>query len=118
MALFRTVIFFRALAASQNWHAKKVSQFMTFNPVTVRQDTLISEAASIMLNGWFNCLPVVADDNEMWHSHIFRPDPSITANDLNGLLIPMVNSTHGDIYTLVEIRKVKTVLPGIVFSLA
>ena len=72
MALFRTVIFFRALAPSQNWHAKKVSQFMTFNPVTVRQDTLISEAASIMLNGWFNCLPVVADDNEMWHSHIFR----------------------------------------------
>ena len=52
----------RSLARSPNSHAKSLDQIMTRNPVTVRRDTSILDAASKIISKRINCLPVVEAD--------------------------------------------------------
>lgn len=42
-----------------------VAQVMTRNPVTVPPDTSVSEAAALMVDGRFDCLPVVNPAGEL-----------------------------------------------------
>ena len=53
----------RALARNPNSRTKSLDQIMTRNPITVKRNTPIIDAASKMLAKRINCLPVVDDDS-------------------------------------------------------
>jgi CBS domain-containing protein len=53
----------RALARTQNWQSKPVSEIMTPQPVVVRQETPLSDAVGELLLRRINCLPVVLENN-------------------------------------------------------
>lgn len=54
----------RAMARTQNWDAKAVSEIMTLQPLTATADMAISIAIKSMLALRINCLPVVDADGQ------------------------------------------------------
>jgi acetoin utilization protein AcuB len=52
----------RALARTQNWQSKPVSEIMTPQPVVVHQETPLSDAVGELLLRRINCLPVVLEN--------------------------------------------------------
>lgn len=52
----------RAMARTQDWDAKEVSEIMTREPITATPDMPISVAIKSMLGARINCLPVVGPD--------------------------------------------------------
>jgi CBS domain-containing protein len=52
----------RALARTQNWQSKPVSEIMTPHPVVVRQETPLTDAVGELLLRRINCLPVVLEN--------------------------------------------------------
>ena len=55
----------RALARSNNWQKKDVSQIMTRNPVTVKRETPLSAAVAKIVAKRINCLPVLDDEGKV-----------------------------------------------------
>ena len=55
----------RALARSNNWQKKDVSQIMTRDPVTVKRETPLSAAVAKIVAKRINCLPVLDDEGKV-----------------------------------------------------
>lgn len=55
----------RALARSNNWQKKDVSQIMTRDPVTVKRETPLSVAVAKIVAKRINCLPVLDDEGKV-----------------------------------------------------
>jgi CBS domain-containing protein len=55
----------RALARTNNWQTKDVSQIMTRDPVTVKRETPLSVAVAKIVAKRINCLPVLDDDRKV-----------------------------------------------------
>jgi acetoin utilization protein AcuB len=55
----------RALARSNNWQKKDVSQIMTRDPVTVKRETPLSGAVAKIVAKRINCLPVLDDEGKV-----------------------------------------------------
>jgi CBS domain-containing protein len=56
---------FTAKQASDKAHERFVAEVMIRDVVTATPDTPVSEAARLLLQGGFGCLPVVDDDNKL-----------------------------------------------------
>jgi acetoin utilization protein AcuB len=55
----------RALSRTSNWQTKDVSQIMTREPFTVKQETPVSVAVAKIVSKRINCLPVLDDEEKV-----------------------------------------------------
>lgn len=55
----------RVLGRTTKWQSTSVSQFMSYDVISVKPDTEISLAVGKMLSKRINCLPVVDDNNKV-----------------------------------------------------
>jgi CBS domain-containing protein len=55
----------RALARTNNWQTKNVSQIMTRDPVTVKRETPLYIAVAKIVAKRINCLPVLDDEGKV-----------------------------------------------------
>lgn len=78
----------------------KVSDIMIKDPITIGEDALLEEAATLMTKHMIGCLPVVSDDNTLIGI--------ITHNDIFTAFINLLGYNHDGIRYVINVKEDKT----------